>query len=167
MIEIRVTGVYKKWVQKLRDSRAKARIRQRIRRLRQGNPGDWKFVGEDVIEMRIDYGPGYRVYYKDTRKAIIILLCGGDKTSQEADIVKAKGLAKEEEEYEDDLENLLEVLGDIARSKGMAIIARELNLNREGLYESLSSKGNPSFFTVVKVLDQLGFKLSIRQKKAS
>lgn len=68
---------------------------------------------------------------------------------------------------ENDLENLLEALGDIARSRGMAKIAGELNLNREGLYESLSSKGNPSFFTVVRVLDQLGFKLSLRQKKAS
>jgi putative addiction module killer protein len=102
VIEIRVTEVYRKWIQRLRDSRAKARIRQRIRRLRQGNPGDWKSLGENVIEMRIDYGPGYRVHYKDTGKAIIILLCGGDKTTQEADIVKAKRLAKEEEEGEDE-----------------------------------------------------------------
>jgi len=65
---------------------------------------------------------------------------------------------------ENDLEFLFKVLGDIARSKGMAQIARELNLNRESLYRSLSQEGNPSFSTVAKVLDNLGFQLSIKQK---
>ena len=65
---------------------------------------------------------------------------------------------------ENDMEFLFKVLGDIARSKGMAQIARELNLNRESLYHSLSQAGNPSFSTVAKVLDNLGFQLSIRQK---
>jgi probable addiction module antidote protein len=68
---------------------------------------------------------------------------------------------------ENDPKFLLKVIGNIARSKGMAQLARELNLNREGLYESLSAKGNPSFITVVKVLDNLGFQLSIQQKQAS
>jgi probable addiction module antidote protein len=68
---------------------------------------------------------------------------------------------------ENDPKFLLKAIGNIARSKGMARLARELNLNREGLYESLSAKGNPSFITVVKVLDNLGFQLSIQQKQAS
>jgi putative addiction module killer protein len=63
-------------------------------RLRKGNPGDNRFLG-DISEMRIDYGPGYRVYYKDTGKEIIILLCGGDKTTQQADIARAKLIAEQ------------------------------------------------------------------------
>jgi putative addiction module killer protein len=80
---------------------AKARILARIRRLAEGNPGDVKPAGEGISEMRIDYGPGYRMYYKNTGKEIIILLCGGDKTTQQADIDRAKKLAQmplEEEE---------------------------------------------------------------------
>jgi probable addiction module antidote protein len=68
---------------------------------------------------------------------------------------------------ENDVQFLLKAIGNVARSKGMAEIARELNLNREGLYQSLSREGNPSFTTVVKVLDNLGFQLNIVQKKAS
>jgi putative addiction module killer protein len=94
-MEIRKTGAYQKWFDKLADERAKARIRVRIRRLEEGNPGDVKPVGEGVSEMRIDYGQGYRLYYKDTGKEIIILLCGGDKSTQQADITKAKTLAAE------------------------------------------------------------------------
>jgi putative addiction module killer protein len=74
--------VYKKWIDKLRDSRARYRILIRIKRLEAGNPGDAKPAGDGLSEMRIDYGPGYRVYYKDTGKEIIILLCGGDKTTR-------------------------------------------------------------------------------------
>jgi putative addiction module killer protein len=92
--EIRRTGVFINWVQKLRDSRARFRIYERIRRLAQGNPGDVKPAGEGISELRIAYGPGYRLYYKDTGKEIVILLCGGDKTTQQADIARAKKLAK-------------------------------------------------------------------------
>jgi putative addiction module killer protein len=98
---IRRTGEFDKWFNKLRDPEAKARILSRIKRLAGGNPGDVKPAGEGVSEMRIDYGPGYRVYYQDTGKEIIILLCGGDKTTQQADINRAKKIAKmpfEEEE---------------------------------------------------------------------
>jgi putative addiction module killer protein len=84
---------YNDWFKKLRDVRAKARIYARIDRLENANPGDAKPVGEGVSEMRIDYGPGYRVYYKDTGKEIIILLCGGDKSTQQADIATAKNIA--------------------------------------------------------------------------
>jgi putative addiction module killer protein len=98
---IRRTGEFDKWFNKLRDPEAKARILARIKRLAEGNPGDVKPAGEGVSEMRIDYGPGYRVYYKDAGKEIIILLCGGDKTTQQADIDRAKkidGMPLEEEE---------------------------------------------------------------------
>jgi putative addiction module killer protein len=95
MKEIRETETYKKWFSKLADSKANYRILVRIKRLASGNPGDVKPVGEGVSELRINYGPGYRVYYKDTGKEIIILLCGGDKSTQDADIKKAKELAKE------------------------------------------------------------------------
>ena len=87
------SSVYKKWLTDLRDNRAQKCIVARIRRLGLGNPGDVKPVGEGISEMRIHYGPGYRVYYKDTGKEIIILLCGGDKSTQENDIARAKEIA--------------------------------------------------------------------------
>jgi putative addiction module killer protein len=96
--KIRRSSVYKKWIKILRDSRAKSRIYARIDRLANGNPGDVKPVGEGISEMRIDYGPGYRVYYKDTGKEIIILLCGGDKSTQQANIATAKKIAANYEE---------------------------------------------------------------------
>ena len=102
LMDIRRTDDFIQWFQKLRDTRARFRIYKRIERLAEGNLGDVKHIGEGVSEMRIDYGPGYRVYYNDTGKEIIILLCGGDKSTQEADIVRAKVIAKnyvlEEEE---------------------------------------------------------------------
>jgi putative addiction module killer protein len=100
-MEIRTTEAYQKWFDKLADDRAKARIRVRIRRLEEGNPGDVKPAGDGVPEMRIDYGRGYRLYYKtttgcqDTGKKIVILLCGDDKSTQQADIAKAKTLASQ------------------------------------------------------------------------
>jgi putative addiction module killer protein len=98
MKKIRVSDVFIKWLNKLRDDRAIARINKRIERLAEGNPGDVKPVGEGISEMRIDYGPGYRVYYKDTGKEIIVLLCGGDKSTQDANIANAKKIAKLYEE---------------------------------------------------------------------
>jgi putative addiction module killer protein len=92
-MKIRESSVYQKWIKNLRDERARYRINARIERLKQGNPGDVKPCGEGISEMRIDYGAGYRVYYQDTGKEIIILLCGGDKTTQEEDIKQAKKIA--------------------------------------------------------------------------
>jgi putative addiction module killer protein len=92
--EIRRSNVFDKWFKKLRDSNAIYRIDKRIQRLAEGNPGDVEPIGEGCSEMRIDYGPGYRVYYKDTGMEIIILLCGGDKRTQQADITKARKIAK-------------------------------------------------------------------------
>lgn len=95
MIEVRQTETFSRWLLKLRDLRARARIQARIDRLELGNPGDVKPVGEGVSEMRIDYGPGYRVYFVQRGSELIILLAGGDKGSQDRDIRSAIALAKE------------------------------------------------------------------------
>ena len=94
MIEIRKTENFAKWLDGLNDIRARARILVRIERLAAGNPGDVKPVGEGVSELRIDYGPGYRVYYKKQGRTVIILLAGGDKRTQSKDIKAAMSLAK-------------------------------------------------------------------------
>jgi putative addiction module killer protein len=93
MVEIRQTDVFARWLAALRDERARARIDARIRRLSLGNPGDVRAVGEGVSEMRIDYGPGYRVYFVQRGAALIVLLAGGDKRTQDRDIVTARALA--------------------------------------------------------------------------
>lgn len=95
MIEVRQTSTFVKWLKSLGDESAKARIAIRIRRLSLGNPGDVKPVGKGVSEMRVDYGPGYRVYFVKKGDAIVILLSGGDKRSQKKDIEAAITLAKE------------------------------------------------------------------------
>ena len=94
VIEIRETASYAKWFRDLRDGRAKAKINARIRRLSLGNPGDVKSVGSGVKEMRIDYGPGYRVYFDQRVEEIVILLAGGDKKTQTKDIARAIELAR-------------------------------------------------------------------------
>ena len=94
MIEIRQTDVYAQWLDKLRDRQAKARIAIRIRRLSLGNPGDVRPVGGGVSELRIDYGPGYRVYFLKQGAAMVVLLAGGDKSSQADDVTKARNLAR-------------------------------------------------------------------------
>lgn len=93
--EIRQTDVFVAWFEGLKDRAARARITARIRRLSLGNPGDVKPVGQGVSEMRIDYGPGYRVYFVQRGEALVILLCGGDKRDQSRDIARALELAKE------------------------------------------------------------------------
>ncbi|MDR2717173.1 MAG: type II toxin-antitoxin system RelE/ParE family toxin [Treponema sp.] len=98
MKKMRPSSVFDKWLAKLRDPVAVARILARIKRLEEGNPGDVWPVGEGISELRIHYGPGYRVYYKDTGREIIILLCGGDKSTQQADIIRAKKIARLYEE---------------------------------------------------------------------
>lgn len=98
MIEIRRTVEFSDWLRDLRDGRAKRAIAARIDRLGRGNPGDVKPVGNGVSELRIRYGPGYRVYFVQRGIVLIVLLCGGDKSSQDADILKAQALARELEE---------------------------------------------------------------------
>ena len=95
MIEIRQTLVFECWLDSLTDRVAVSRITQRIVRLRNGLMGDIKPVGGGISEMRIDHGPGYRVYFVQKGNVLIILLCGGDKRSQDRDIAKAKALATE------------------------------------------------------------------------
>ena len=95
MKKIRQADPFRKWLKNLKDRVGKALILKRIDRLAGGNPGDIKPIGGGCSEMRINYGPGYRVYYKDTGKEIILLLCGGDKSTQSKDIENAKELAKE------------------------------------------------------------------------
>ena len=94
MIEIRKTQIFSQWIDALRDLRARARIQARIERLAMGNAGDVKPVGEGVSELRIDYGPGYRVYFKKRGQMLIVLLVGGDKSSQTRDIKTALSLAQ-------------------------------------------------------------------------
>lgn len=94
MIEIRQTTVFVEWFENLRDRQARSRIDVRIRRLSIGNPGDVEPVGEGVSELRVDYGPGYRVYFVRRGPALVILLAGGDKRTQNRDIGRAIELAR-------------------------------------------------------------------------
>ena len=94
MIEVRKTEVYATWLNSLRDQRARTRILVRVERLAAGNLGDVRPVGEGVSELRIDYGPGYRVYFKKRGSALVILLAGGDKGTQNEDVRKALRLAR-------------------------------------------------------------------------
>jgi putative addiction module killer protein len=93
MIEVRQTAVFAKWLSGLRDRVARARIAVRIDRMALGNPGDVKPVGAGVSEMRIDHGPGYRVYFARRGKVVVLLLSGGNKKSQARDIAAAKAMA--------------------------------------------------------------------------
>ena len=94
VIEIRQTDEYACWFEKLRDRQTRARILVRVRRLSLGNPGNVQPVGEGVSELRIAYGPGYRVYFKPHGETVVVLLAGGDKRTQQRDIERAKALAR-------------------------------------------------------------------------
>ena len=94
-VEVRQTDVFADWFSRLKDREARARVTVRIRRLSLGNPGDVKPVGNGVSEMRTDYGPGYRVYFVSRGEAIVVLLCAGEKRTQNRDIAHAIKLAQE------------------------------------------------------------------------
>lgn len=98
MIEVRQTDIFANWFNRLRDRKAKARVQARIDRIEIGNFGDVAPVGEGVSELRIHYGPGYRVYFVQRGSVVVILLSGGDKSSQNADIKRAKEIAKQLED---------------------------------------------------------------------
>lgn len=98
MIELIKSSTFDAWLSRIKDRQALARITMRLDRLAMGNPGDVKPVGNGLSEMRIDVGPGYRIYYMQRGHIVIILLCGGDKASQSRDIARAKALA---EQWED------------------------------------------------------------------
>jgi len=93
MIEVRKTEIFAKWLDGLKDRRARARIQVRIDRVEMGNFGDVAPVGDGISELRIFYGPGYRVYFVQRGEVVVVLLSGGDKASQKSDIVKAKKIA--------------------------------------------------------------------------
>jgi len=95
MFEIVKTGYFDVWLRNLKDQRPRSRIEVRIDRLASGNPGDVKPIGAGLSELRIDYGPGYRVYFKRRGRQIIVLLCGGDKSTQASDIKFATAIAAE------------------------------------------------------------------------
>jgi putative addiction module killer protein len=94
MIEVRRTQEFDGWLRRLGDEKAKARIASRIQRMRMGNPGDVKSLGSGLMEMRVAYGPGYRVYFVRQGAAIVVLLCGGDKRRQQQDIARARQLVE-------------------------------------------------------------------------
>lgn len=95
MVDVRQTDEYARWFESLRDREARARILVRVRRLSLGNPGDVRPVGEGVSEIRIDYGPGYRVYFISRGEQLVVLLAGGDKRTQPRDIEVALELARD------------------------------------------------------------------------
>jgi putative addiction module killer protein len=93
MMDVHQSGLFKTWLRRLKDDNAVARIVVRIRRMEQGNFGDARNVGAGVMELRTDCGPGYRVYYVQRGAAVVILLCGGDKRTQQKDIRRAQAMA--------------------------------------------------------------------------
>jgi putative addiction module killer protein len=95
LLEILQSSTYRGWFERLRDRNAKARIDARIRRISLGNMGDVKRLGGNISELRIDYGPGYRVYFTQRGARVLLLLCGGDKRSQQSDIVRAREISNE------------------------------------------------------------------------
>ena len=95
MIEVRQTEEFSTWLHKLRDDRARVRITERLLRVEGGNFGDVEPVGDGVSELRIDYGPGYRVYFTRRGRVVVVILCGGDKRTQTKDIKRAKRMARE------------------------------------------------------------------------
>lgn len=95
MLEIIQSATFEAWISNLKDRHAQLRVNARIRRLSMGNPGDVKPVGSGVSEMRIDYGPGYRVYFMRRGRTVVVLLCGGDKRTQDSDIKLALEIAND------------------------------------------------------------------------
>lgn len=93
MVQVRRTEEFAAWLSSLKDKRGRAKILARIDRLEDGNPGKTRSVGGGVVEMKIDFGPGYRVYYTQRGQLMILLLCGGDKSTQQSDIKRAKAIA--------------------------------------------------------------------------
>jgi probable addiction module antidote protein/putative addiction module killer protein len=195
MAEVRQTEEFSGWLHRLRDANAVAHIVGRIRRMEVGNPGDTKSVGQGILEMRIDYGPGYRIYYASRRTDCDPVVrrrqahaTAGHQTSAEArgGIVMPKVPAKttrfDAAEYLDteerqvayiaaalesgDADFVRDALGLVARARGMGGIAKKAGLNRESLYKALGEAGNPEFGTVMRIVRALGLTLSARPAAA-
>lgn len=191
MTEIRQTLVFEQWLDSLTDRVAVNRITQRIIRLRNGLMGDIKPVGSGVSEMRIDHGPGYRLYFVQKGDVMVILLCGGDKrftgsqyregkdsgggnqglnmeTTKPFDPAKYMTEPEAQQELLDDAfasgnaAYIADALGIIARARGMTDVARSAGVTREALYKSLSEEGDPRLTTLLGVARALGVTLSAR-----
>lgn len=187
-MKVRKTKQFEAWFNDLRDVRARARIQVRIDRLVLGLLGDAKFF-DGIGELRIDYGPGYRVYFARRGTEIVVVLAGGDKATQSRDIKFAKALAEglamktettrwDSADYLTDAEAIaayLEAafedgepqviahsLGVVARAKGMTAIAKEAGVTREALYRALSENGDPRLTTLLGVMKALGLQLSLK-----
>jgi putative addiction module killer protein len=101
-MKVRATEEFKIWLESLRDRQGRSRILSRLFRLADGNPGNSRSVGHGIVELKIDFGPGYRVYYIQRGEVIVLLLCGGDKSSQAKDIERARSLANQQIDMEED-----------------------------------------------------------------
>jgi probable addiction module antidote protein/putative addiction module killer protein len=178
MIEVRKTDEFDVWLSALTDHKAVAKITTRIERLALGNPGDVRAVGGGVSEMRIPYGPGYRVYYKQTGKEIVLKILGEQRKSplnceRIQQMVKTSKFDAAEylktpaaiaayltEAFEtDDAAYICAALDTAARAKGMANVAKATGLGRESLYKAFSGGSKPEFDTVRKVMGSFGVKL--------
>ena len=145
----------------MRDVRARARVLVRVERLAAGNPGDVKPVGEGVSELRIDHGPGYRVYFKRQGHTMTKTATSPYDVAEHLRTPNdmAAYLEASIEEANGDAAFVAKALGDIARAKGMAQVASDAGLSRESLYKALSGERVPNFATVLKVVGALGLKL--------
>ena len=171
-MEIRQTLTYARWFAGLTDRRARARVLVRIRRLGLGNPGDLRSLGEGVHELRIHYGPGYRVYLVRRGAAgpeLVRWLMtrtrtkawdAADYLARPEDIAAYLEAALEE----GDPRLVAAALGDVARARGMTRLAGEAGLGRESLYKALSRNGNPELATVLRILGALGLRLRVTAK---
>lgn len=185
------TPEFEKWLKSLKEKIAKAKILMRLERMEEGNFGDVEPVGDGLSELRIHQGKGYRIYFGNKNNQIVILLCGGDKSTQQLDIKKAKILAKngdfsmngglkkfdvveylEDEEdiqaylnaaiEEGDTKYFFKALGNIARARNISQLSKDAGMSREGIYKALSGEGNPSFNTVARITKALGLKLQFK-----
>ena len=180
------------WLSGMKDSKARAVIRARLERIQLGNFGDCKSVGDGVSELRIPYGPGYRVYFGRQGETIVVLLCGGNKGTQQKILIKPKYYGrstkmptknyhnelikqlknpKEAAEYlnacfEDSEEVFLAGLKNVVEARGgVSAVARATKLNRENLYRALSKKGNPKLSSLSTILEALGIELQFAPAK--
>jgi probable addiction module antidote protein/putative addiction module killer protein len=191
MFQIRQTDTFAAWLSKLRDARAVARILARIESARLGNLGDVKSLGGKVKELRVHEGPGYRVYFCQMGSVVILLLCGGAKSTQALGhrSCQAHGqgigdlsvmtkitefdpsifLTNDEvvAEYltaaleDPNPDVFLAAVGNVAKARGMSAIAQNSGLGRESLYKALTPGAKPRYDTVLKVLQSLGVKISV------
>jgi probable addiction module antidote protein/putative addiction module killer protein len=189
VIEVRQTEAFSAWLRKLRDLQALARIQIRIRRLSLGNFGDAKSVGEGVSELRIDYGPGYRVYFQKTGNLLLLLPSEEPRRHKTQILPKRRSSPRRlrmalkttvwdpsefldspesiaaylEAAFEDGDPSLIAAaLGDIARAIGMTQMATQAGVTREALYKALSPNGDPRLSTFLGVMKALGIKLTPR-----